>query len=358
MTPASTMPMITATDAMTCGLALPMPATTVAVGRADQRAERVRQVDERGDHAQHRGDHRGDVEAAVDRGEAALALLGPGDVDADDRGEHADGGHDQREQQALLAERGRAQDQRGDQRDRVGLEQVGGHARAVADVVADVVGDGGGVARVVLGDALLDLADQVGADVGGLGEDAAADTHEHRQQGGAEAEALQHLRRAARVDQHDDRGAEQAEADGEHADHAAGAERDPHGLLAAAVLARGRGDPDVRARGQPHAEVADRGREHRADQEEDRPADPLAEVVGGQGEQQDEHDDDEDAERAELPVQVGGGAFLDRLADLLHLRGALARGEHLPAQDEADGQGDQGDDRDDTDENAITPAEL
>ena len=79
-----------------------------------------------------------------------------------------------------------------DQRDGVGLEQVGGHAGAVTDVVADVVGDGGGVARVVLGDALLDLADQVGADVGGLGEDAAADTHEHGEQRGAEAEALEH----------------------------------------------------------------------------------------------------------------------------------------------------------------------
>ena len=45
----------------------------------------------------------------------------------------------------------------------VGLEQVGGHAGAVADVVAHVVGDGGGVAGVVLGDARLDLADQVGA---------------------------------------------------------------------------------------------------------------------------------------------------------------------------------------------------
>ena len=83
---------------------------------------------------------------------------------------------------------------------------------AVADVVADVVGDGGGVARVVLGDALLDLADQVGADVGRLGEDAAADPHEHREQGGAEAETLQHLRRVRPVDQHDDGRAEQAEA--------------------------------------------------------------------------------------------------------------------------------------------------
>jgi hypothetical protein len=56
----------------------------------------------------------------------------------------------------------------------VRLEEVGAHAGHVADVVTDVVGDDGGVARVVLGDAGLDLADQVGADVGGLGVDAAA----------------------------------------------------------------------------------------------------------------------------------------------------------------------------------------
>ena len=93
-----------------------------------------------------------------------------------------------------------AEDQRGDQRHGVGLEQVGGHARAVADVVADVVGDRGGVARVVLRNALLDLADQVGADVGGLGEDAAADPHEHGQQRRAEAEALQHAGRVRLVD--------------------------------------------------------------------------------------------------------------------------------------------------------------
>jgi hypothetical protein len=126
----------------------------------------------------------------------------------------------------------------------------------------------------------------------------------------------------------------------------------------ASLLSRGRCDADVRVRGQAHAEVADRGREHRADHEEDRPADLLAEGVGRQEEQQDEHDDDEDAERAELAVQVGGGALLDRLADLLHLRGAFARGENLSAQDEPDSQGDKGDYRDDPDENAITPAEL
>ncbi len=73
--------------------------------------------------------------------------------------------------------------------DRIGLEQVGGHAGAVADVVAHVVGDRRGVARVVLGNAGLDLADQVGADIGALGEDAAAEPGEDRDQRGAEASA-------------------------------------------------------------------------------------------------------------------------------------------------------------------------
>ena len=70
--------------------------------------------------------------------------------------------------------------------DDIGFEQIGGHAGAVADIVTDVVGDDRGVAGVVLGDSGLDLADQVGADVGGLGEDAAAETREDRDQRGAE----------------------------------------------------------------------------------------------------------------------------------------------------------------------------
>ena len=87
-----------------------------------------------------------------------------------------------------------AEDDGGHDGDHVGLEKVGRHARAVANVVAHVVGDGGGVARVVLGDAGLDLADQVGADVGGLGEDAAAHPHEQGEQRRAEAEAHEHGR--------------------------------------------------------------------------------------------------------------------------------------------------------------------
>ena len=72
-----------------------------------------------------------------------------------------------------------------------GLEDVRAAAGAVADVVANQVSDDGGVAGVVLGDAGFDFADQVGADVGGLGVDAAAELGKERDQRGAKAEADQ-----------------------------------------------------------------------------------------------------------------------------------------------------------------------
>ena len=76
----------------------------------------------------------------------------------------------------------------GDYGHHIGLEQVGRHAGAVADIVADVVGDGGRVARIVLWDAGLDLADQIATDIGTLGENAAAETGKDRDQRGTKAE--------------------------------------------------------------------------------------------------------------------------------------------------------------------------
>ena len=78
------------------------------------------------------------------------------------------------------------------------LEQVGAAAGAVADVVADEVRDDARVARIVLGDALLDLADEVRADVGGLGVDPAAELGEEGDERGPEAEADDQERRVVR----------------------------------------------------------------------------------------------------------------------------------------------------------------
>jgi hypothetical protein len=204
----------------------------------------------------------------------------------------------------------------------------------------------------------LDLADQVGADVGGLGEDAAAHPHEHGDQGGAEAEALQHLRRVGGVHQHHTGGAQQAEPHREHADDAARAKCDLHRgvrdggeILSGFAFRRSgfpgrRGDPYVAAHGEPHADIAGGRRERRADQEEHRAAGPLIPVVRGQQHEQEEHGDGEYAERAQLPGQIRLGTFLDRLGDPFHAFGALARREHLPDQDPRDHQRGEGDRRD------------
>ena len=131
------------------------------------------------------------------------AFLDPHHQDADEREEdaHARDHHGQQDgaHPAEVVARGHdlAAQHHGRQDGRhVAAEQVGAHAGHVAHVVAHVVGDGGRVARVVLGNARLDLAHQVGAHVGRLGVDAAAHAGKERNALGAQREAREHLQRA------------------------------------------------------------------------------------------------------------------------------------------------------------------
>ncbi len=89
----------------------------------------------------------------------------------------------------LLAEKQDAQQHHRHRRHGIGLEEVGGHAGAVADIVADVVRNHSRVTGIVLRNAGLDLAHNVGADIGGLGEDPASEAGEDRDQRTAEAQA-------------------------------------------------------------------------------------------------------------------------------------------------------------------------
>ncbi len=120
------------------------------------------------------------------------------------------------------------QDHGRDDGDRVGLEEVGGHAGAVADVVAHVVGDDRRVAWIVFRNAGLDLTDQVGANVGALGEDAAAQTGEDGDQRAAEGETDQGMQRLFIGAQEGEvtRHAEQTKTDHQHAGDRAAAEGD------------------------------------------------------------------------------------------------------------------------------------
>ena len=278
-----------------------------------------------------RGEDRRDDNALVESvDDAVRALAHPGEPGADDRRENRDGAETQRvEPQAGRVEVCAEQHDR-DCRDRIGLEQVGCHAGAVADVVAHVVGDDRRVTRVVLGDACLDLADEVGANIGGLREDAATEPGEHRDQRATEGQADQVVDRGLRrvvepARQHPvvAGDAEQAETDDEQARHRAGAEGDVQ--CGCDTAASSLGGAEVRAHGDVHADEAGGRREDGADQEADRRAPAKhrgREDVVIDPEQHERHDRNH-RDRLVLLLQICRGAFLNCLGDLLHALIAL-----------------------------------
>src|SRR5262245_20780581 len=69
---------------------------------------------------------------------------------------------------------------------------MGSRASDIADVIADIISDHSRVTWIVFGDARLDLANQVTADVGALRIDAAADAGEESNRAGAHGETADH----------------------------------------------------------------------------------------------------------------------------------------------------------------------
>ena len=131
--------------------------------------------------------------------------------------------------------------------------------------------------------------------------------------------------------QHDQRGAEQAEADGEQADHAAGAERDPHrrsrrrsrsrAAAATRTLARVAShmptyaDEGARTRRRPRRRSTGRSGSRRR----------VGRAAGTAGRRA---STTKTASVRNCRFRYADGALLDRPGDLLHLRGALVGGEH------------------------------
>src|SRR5437763_1571787 len=95
---------------------------------------------------------------------------------------------EQRESGLRRREKDRREQHRRDNRHGIGLEQIGRHPGAVADVIADIVGDNGRVARIVLRDPGFDFADEIGSDIGSLREDTPAEPGEDRDQRCAETQ--------------------------------------------------------------------------------------------------------------------------------------------------------------------------
>lgn len=82
----------------------------------------------------------------------------------------------------------RTQCRRGQYGAAIRFVQIGSHACHIAHIVTHVIGDGGGVARIVFRDARFHLPHQIGAHISRLGVDTAAHTREKRLCGGSHTE--------------------------------------------------------------------------------------------------------------------------------------------------------------------------
>ncbi len=243
------------------------------------------------------------------------------------------------------------------------FEDIGGHPGAVADIVAHQVGDHRRVARIIFRDPGLDLAHQIGADVGRLGEDAPAHSHEQGQQGAAKAEAEQGVGGGLAHQNEDDRPAQQAQAVGQHPGDRSGPVGDAQSV--AERTAGRRSDPHVALDGHAHPELADQqaedGAQHKGaspsepDQSSDLPLQHAVEAfhrLRGRGhdvdrkEQRHRQHGDQRQNPPKLAPQVGVGADPDGVPHLLHPGGALVFLKNLPAQERRIQQAQQGD-RDD-----------
>ena len=233
--------------------------------------------------------------------------------DALDHHHAEDGGHDaaghQEEGQADALGVPGSQEQSGEDRAHIGFEQVRAHAGHVAHVVAHVVADDGGVAGVILGDAGLHLAHQVGAHVSGLGIDAAAHTGKQSDGGSAQGEAGDDIV-VPPEDQIEDGQPQRAQTDHAQPQHRAAGkgdvQRGGHALFGAL------GGADVGAGGAHHAAEARQDREQSTHKE----ADGRGQVQ--HDEQDHEHDGGKDSHHHILALEVSHGALVDEARDLTH----------------------------------------
>ena len=203
-----------------------------------------------------------------------------------------------------------------------------------------------GLRGIVLGNAGFDLADEVGADVRALGEDAAAKTREDRDERAAEREADERLYRVMQPFVHEVRrtvrgtqqkpveagDAEQPEPDDEHAGDRAAAERDRERFVQA--RARGFGRAHVRAHRHVHPDVSRKAGEDRSDGESTRGGAPQRPPDDDEQEQAD------DTDRQVLAIEVGLRAGLDGSGDLAHP--VVAGGLRHDPSDRHDAIGDRG----------------
>ena len=320
----------------------------VVVGGAEHEGEDA----EGGDSAEDGGEVGAEAHALEELCHAG-AFLGADGEDAEHGKDHAHGCDEHRGDDGLglhlgacHIECGRAECHGAEDGAAVALIEVCAHAGHVTHVVTDVVGDGGGVAGIVLREVALDLSDDVGAYVSGLGVDTAAHageeglggcTHSEGKHGGGDDHELLRgvgLLHESVQDDPPDGDVEQAEAHYGEAHHGAGAER----YLEAGIKAPARciGSTAGSEGGGLHPDEACEAGEETAGEECERNPGVLdAESVREDREEYGEHDEDYDHYLV-LLLEVSHGSLTHVLRDLLHSRGTLVLLLHLTVEDECE----------------------
>ena len=294
------------------------------------------------------GDQHGAEVGAAAQGGKQGALVG-GFTGADEEGadngsQDAQSRHDHRQGHRLqfAAEGGNAQGGSGDDGTDIAFVQVGAHAGHVAHVVAYVIGNNGGVAGVVLGDTGFYFTYQVGADVGSLGVDAAADTGKQGHGGSAHTKGQHGAGNFGGVELKDefqqgkpDGNIQKAQADYGKAHDRTGGEGDAQ--AAVQPFAAGVGGAAVGFGGNAHPDKAGKTGEEAAG-DECKGNEPGQQTGRGHDAQHHEHTGKENSYDSVLALQVCVSAFTDGCRDLLHQRGAflelqdLLRGEQSKQQ--------------------------
>ena len=179
-----------------------------------------------------------DDRAGHDPAHQCVTRFAAAHVDKDDaanRAEDRDAAEDKgiNDRRRRRRERQGADQDRADQTDRVGLENVGRHACAIADIVAHVIRDRGWIARIVFFQAAFDFADQIGADVRGFGVNATAESREDADQARAQRQADEAAHGKLVADHFtgdgvEDSDREERQTDDQQSRYGAAIESDPH----------------------------------------------------------------------------------------------------------------------------------
>ncbi len=220
----------------------------------------------------------------------------------------------------LPGEENRGEHHGGDDRHRIGFEQISRHSGAIADIVADIIGDRRRIAGIVFGNAGFDLADEIGADIGALGENAAAKAGENRDERRAETERDQRVDRLAAVRRMAERPGENVKIS-RHAKERQARDQEPGdgAGLEGNVEARGErlhgrlGGAHIGADRNIHADEARRAGKDRADQKSGREQPGNEEAKGG------EDGNADNCDRRILAFQIGLRALGDSPGNFLHL---------------------------------------